>query len=168
MRHRMRSRHSRHRRHSRHSRHSRHREDKDGLSVLTNPLKERIDFPNNCGPYGTVVAVNQANFVNDITAKLNDTMGATTTTGGAGNISIVPNPFGPTLNVPSASQHYFATAAVLLMQTHGYHTGTEGSMSGDPSDGPVKFALHPGSGFGLRFSCSVVNTKTGLIKLIQT
>jgi hypothetical protein len=146
-------------------------DDKDGLSVQMTTLKTRIDHPTNIGPYADVAAANAAGFLNDVTASINDAFGATTTTGGVGSVAIADNAFGTkTIQIaPSAASNFLAAAAVLLYHTHGATAaGAEGSLSGDPSDGPVKFALAPGSGFGIRISSSIVNSKTGLITVIQS
>jgi hypothetical protein len=143
------------------------KEDKDGLSVKMDALKSRIDHPTNTGPYADAAAANAANYFNDVTSSINDSFGATLTAGVPGGMSVANNSFGPTNNFPSASLHFLSAAAVLFYQIHGATTGGEGTLTGDPSDGPVRFALSDGRGFGIRIQCSIVNSRTGIITIIQ-
>lgn len=146
-------------------------DDKDGLSVMMTTLQTRIDYPTNLGSYVDVAAADAASYINDVTGGINDAFGATATTGAAGALSISDVAFGTgTIETAPASASNFLVAAALLF----YHTlgatvaGTEGSLTGDPSDGAVKFALGPGNGFGIRISSTITNARTGLITITQS
>ncbi len=145
--------------------------DKNGLSVKLATLKERIDYPTNLGSHADVAAANAASFLNDVTGVLNDALGATNTLVGGGAItSITDNAFGTKAiqTAPNCS-NFFAALAHFLYDLRGASVaGNDGSLSGDPSDGPVKFALFPGDRVGLRFSCTMTNVHTGLILIQQT
>lgn len=146
-------------------------QDKDGLSVKTSELNARIDYPTNLGSYANVGAAQAASFGNDITGTINDALGATTTTNSGGVIqSNSSNAFGSkAINTPpSANTNYFVALAHFLYELRGATAaGSEGSLSGDPSDGAKTLKLLDGDAIALRISCSVTGTKTGLITITQ-
>ncbi len=144
-------------------------QDKDGLSVQIPVMKARTDYATNFGSYPDVATALAAGFENDITNKINDALGATTTDSGPWT-TVTSAPFGTqTISVPpTAAQNFLAAVALFLYHLKGSADGTEGALSGDPSDSAVGFAFDENGGIGIRISCSINNSKDGLIRIIQS
>jgi hypothetical protein len=139
-------------------------DDKAGLSVKTTTMEQRTDYPTNIGSYVDLAGANTANFINDITGGINDAFGSTETTGAVGALSISDQAFGTKViqTAPASATNFLVAAVILFFHTYGHPT-----LSGDPTDAPVKFALAEGDGFGIRISASITNTLTGLITVVQ-
>lgn len=147
-------------------------EDKDGLSVKMTTLKERIDYPTNIGAHADLPTAQAAGFYNDVTGVVNDSLGATSTVIAAGAIASYSDSAFATKTIetaPTVSTNFFTALAHFLYELRGATAaGTEGSLTGDPSDGAKKFALLSGDAVGLRISCSMTNAHTGLILITQS
>ena len=147
-------------------------DDHDGLSVQMTTLKTRIDYPTNLGSHADIAAANAASFVNDVSGVINDAIGASDTVIAAGAISSITDMAFGTKTIqtaPTVSNNYLVALAHFLYELRGATAaGTEGSLSGDPSDGAVKFALLAGDRVGFRISCTMTNTRTGLIMITQS
>lgn len=124
-------------------------DDKDGLSVKIPVLQAKLDQP----------AQNAA--ANDVIGVLNDAVG-NNGFGGADGAKVE-------INIPpTAAQNYLMAAALFLYQLRGSADGTEGALTGDPSDAHRSFAIKTGDAFAFRFSCSINHVKTGIIVVEQS
>jgi hypothetical protein len=71
---------------------------------------------------------------------------------------------------PIANDNFLAALFVFIYQLTGVpDSGAETRVSADPSDpSGAQLALRPGDSLNIRISCSINNTKSGLIKLVQS
>jgi hypothetical protein len=121
-------------------------EDTDGISVKIPTLKTTLNDDEGL------------NSSNDILGSLNYSM--RNTFGGDDSVPVDID------IAPDASENYLAALYHFIYVLKGV-VGFESRVNGDPSDGQSRFKFLAGDQIGLRFSCTVNNTKSGLIRLTQ-